>query len=196
MKLKTAGYVIIVVLIVIAAYFFLSNTKSSANPALENSTAVQDARQLYALLSDGSVDVVGVTEESGLLRVLMRVRTQASDQLQEIFVTKDGRFITDKMLDTKDYRVRLENEKGFATCLQQSGLRVFGVPGDVNTQAQLLVLGQFSSRVFIDCSGANLQACRQLGVENVPTIFFNNTLIEGLRDITFFESATGCRLAR
>ena len=62
------------------------------------------------------------------------------------------------------------------------------------TLSQLEILGNFAYKVYVDCLGANLELCQQLGIEQVPTIFYSDMIYTGTKDLQWFEDTTGCRM--
>jgi hypothetical protein len=157
--------------------------------------AVDKVVKVYQLLSEGKVEPMKVTEDGGLYRVVLRITTANGDNLQEVYVSKDGSIITDKILRTEDYQAKLEREKGFADCLKSKQLLVFGQSNEQNTLTQLTTLGNFGYKVFVDCTGANLQVCQQLGIQQIPLILYENKTYTGVHDLSWFEQTTGCSMA-
>jgi hypothetical protein len=157
--------------------------------------AMDKVVKVYELLSEGKVEVMKTTEESGLYRVVLRVTTANGDSLQEVYVSKDGSIITDKVIRTDDYQVRLEKEKAFADCLKEKKLLVFGQSNEQNTVNQLMILGNYGYKVYVDCTGANLQACQQLGITQIPTIALESKVYTGVHDLAWFEQTTGCNMS-
>ncbi len=162
--------------------------------AFGGSGAMTKVQNVYELLSEGNVEILKVDEQSGLYKVLMRVKTANSDNLQEVYVTKDGSLITDKIIVTDDYKVRLEKEKAFAECLKEKGVLIFGQSTETNTLSQLNVLGNYAYKVYVDCIGTNLEVCQQLGVTEVPTIVVGNSSVTGVHTLDWFEQMTGCAM--
>lgn len=162
--------------------------------AFGGSGAVTKVQDVYELLSEGDVEILKMEEESGLYKVLMRVKTENTDNLQEVYITKDGSLITDKIIVTEDYRVELERERTFADCLKEKGVLIFGQSTEPNTLSQLNVLGNYAYKVYVDCIGTNLEVCQQLGVTEVPTIVMGNSSVTGVHSLEWFEQISGCTM--
>ncbi|MCK4496994.1 MAG: hypothetical protein KAU24_02300 [Candidatus Aenigmarchaeota archaeon] len=189
MSKREIGYIVIIlVLVVVIAAMFLQNVliTGSQQQALDKLTAV------YELISEAEVEVLSVEEVSGVYKVLLRLRGTLGDTLEEVYVTKDGSLITDRIIDTEDYKTRLESQKAFAECLKEKNLLVFGQSNEPNTIQQLQILGSFSYKIYMDCVGAQLEACQQLGIEQIPSVVYDGKSYAGVKNIDWFESLTGC----
>ncbi|UCD07751.1 MAG: hypothetical protein JSW41_02145 [Candidatus Aenigmatarchaeota archaeon] len=189
MPKREIGYiVVIVILLVVIAVMFLQNVviTGSQQQALDKLTAV------YELISEADVEVLSVEEVSGVYKVLLRLKGTMGDTLEEVYVTKDGSLITAKIIDTEDYKTRLEDQKAFAECLKGKNLLVFGQSNEPNTIQQLQILGSFSYKIYVDCVGAQLEACQQLGIEQIPSVVYDGKIYTGVKNIDWFESLTGC----
>jgi hypothetical protein len=182
--------IVIVVLIIVIASMLLQSaiTTGSQQQALEK------LKDVYELITEADVEVLSVEEASGVYRVMLMLRGNLGEQVEEVYVTKDGNLITDTVIDTEGYRTRLESEKAFIECMQGKRLLVFGQSNEPNTIQQLQILGNFAYKIYIDCVGANLQACQQLGIEQIPTVIYEGRNYTGIMPINWFESLTGCKL--
>jgi hypothetical protein len=175
MAKREIGYiVVIVILLVVIAVMFLQNVviTGSQQQALDKLTAV------YELISEAEVEVLSVEEVSGVYKVLLRLKGTMGDTLEEVYITKDGSLITDKIIDTEDYKTILENQKAFAECLKEKNLLLFGQSNEPNTIQQLQIL----------------EACQQLGIEQIPSVVYDSKIYTGVKNIDWFESLTGCQL--
>lgn len=187
-KRETGYIVVIVILVIVIAAMFLQNVMitGSQQQALDKLTDV------YELITEAEVEVLSVEEVSGVYKVLLRLKGTLGDTLEEIYVTKDGSLITDKIIDTEDYKTRLENQKAFTECLKDKNLLVFGQSNEPNTIQQLQILGSFSYKIYVDCVGAQLEACQQLGIQEIPSFVYDGKIYTGVKTIDWFESLTGC----
>ena len=139
------------------------------------------------------MEILSVKEESGIYRILIKTTdAKGAINAQEVFITKDGKLITDKFLPAADYKTSLQNDKDFLDCLYGKGVRVLGLSDNNYTLMQLNALGNFWYKIYIDCAGNNLQACQQLGVKNIPSVLYNQTIYEGAKSLNWFENVTGC----
>lgn len=184
--------VIILVLAAILAFSFLQNTliSSSQQKVLEN------IGEAYELLTESDVEVLNVKDEGYLYRILLRLKITGGDVLREVYATKDGRFYSEagNVIEVSGFMDMLSKEKGFAECLGSKGFIVFGQKSEPSTLQQLLEIGNFANRVYVDCVGANLQACQQLGIQQIPTIVYNRMNYTGVKTRGWIESLTGCKV--
>lgn len=180
--------VIAILAIVIAAMFLQSFLVTGSQQQ-----AISKLKDVYGLITEAEVDVLSVEEVSGMYKVLLRLKGTTGDSIEEVYVTKDGNLITDKIIITEDYKTNLEKQKAFVDCLKEKNLLIFGQSNEPNTVQQLQILGSFSYKIYVDCLGANLEACQQLGIEQIPSVVYGGKIYTGTRDISFFESLTGCQ---
>jgi hypothetical protein len=190
LKRESAYLLVIAVLAVIIASLLLQNFLVQGS----QQQAVDRVKDVYELITENEVEVLTVKEESGLYRILMKVKGTEGDSVQEIYATKDGNLITDKIINTENYKTNLESQKNFIECMKDKKLLIFGQSNEPNTIQQIQLLGNFAYKVYVDCLGANLQVCQQMGIEQIPTIIYEQKSYTGVKTIEWFESLTGCKL--
>jgi hypothetical protein len=189
MSRREIGYVVvIVVLVATIAFFFLQDTLVTGS----QSQAVGMVTDVYGLVTESDVEVLSVEEISGMYKLLLRLKGPQGDTLQEVYVSQDGSLITDKIIITEDYKTSLESQKAFVECLQEKQVLIFGQSNEPNTIQQLQVLGNFAYKIYVDCLGAQLEACQQLGIQAIPSVVYEGKIYQGAQNIDFFESLTGC----
>lgn len=181
---------VILVLVVILAFMFLQNTLLAGS----QKQVVDSVESVYELLTDSDAEVLSVNDEGYVYKVLLRLKLVGGDVLREIYATKDGRFFSEagNVIEVSSFMERLSREKDFAECLKTKGFIVFGQKSEPNTLQQLLEIGNFANRVYVDCVGANLEACVQLGISEIPTIVYNQMNYTGVKTRAWVESLTGC----
>lgn len=181
---------IIVVLIVIIGFMFLQNTLITGS----QKQVTDSIESLYETLTESDVEVLTVKDEGYVYNILLRLKLPGGDALREVYATKDGKFFSESgnFMEVSDIMARLEKENNFAECLRTKGFLVFGQKSEPNTAQQLLEIGNFANKIYVDCVGANLEACVQLGVQEIPTIVYNQMNYTGLRQRAWIESLTGC----
>lgn len=181
---------IILVLAVMLAFMFLQNTliAGSQRQVLENVESV------YEMLTESDVEVLNVKDEGYVYKAILRLKLVGGDVLREVYVTKDGKFLSEagNVLEVSVLTERLEKEKGFAECLREKGMIVFGQRSEPNTLQQLLLIGNFANNIYVDCVGANLQACQQLGIQEIPSIVYQDKIYTGVKTVEWIGSLTGC----
>ncbi len=150
---------------------------------------------VYRNLTESDVEIVQVKDEGYLYRILLRLRLPEGDALREVYSTKDGRFFSEagNVIELSSFVPRLEGEKRFAECLRAKEFFVLGQKSQPETVQQLLVIGNFANKVFVECSGANLQACLQIGISEIPTVLYDKMNYTGVKDRAWIEDLTGCK---
>lgn len=189
MSRRETGYIVVIVVLVAAiAFFFLQDTLITGS----QNQAVGMVTDVYGLITESDVEVLSVEEMSGMYKVLLRLKGPQGDILQEVYVSQDGSLITENIIITEDYKTSLENQKAFMGCLQEKQVLIFGQSNEPNTIQQLQVLGNFAYKIYVDCLGAQLEACQQLGIEAIPSIVYEGKIYQGAKNVDWFESLTGC----
>lgn len=180
-------------IIILIAFLAFTVTQNSMDTGARQ-VVKEDLKRVYGLLTGNDVEVLTLTDEGNVYKILLRLKLPGGDVLREVYTTKDGRFFAeaDNVFEVSKFLENLEREKEFAECLDEKGLLVFGRSNEPNTVQQLLVIGNFAKKVYVDCAGANLQACQQLGVEKIPTIVYNNKSYAGLKPRNWLINLTGC----
>lgn len=179
----------VIIIVILLGIFLVANSKNRIT-----GHSVTEIVSIYKLLTENEVEVLSVKEESGLSKVIIGIKNaQGNINPQQIYITNDGKFITDKIINLEDYKKRLNNEKNFTNCLRDKGLVIVGQSTNLETMRQLNTLGAFSNRVYFDCVGDNLQKCIDIGITTIPTIIYSGQNFSGVKDLAFFEGLTGCR---
>ncbi len=185
---------IIVVLVLIVAYVGTQSGQYGLDVA-EKASASAIVEELYELQYESDAEILSVSDQNGLYKVIVRFTDFAGQSAtQDVFVTKDGELLTDRLIITENYKNALANQKSFAECLADTGLRILGKTDDTATLQQLDVLGTYAYKVFVSCDGPSEQACIDLGVQRYPTTVYNNTGFDNLYNPQFFAELTGCEL--
>jgi hypothetical protein len=182
--------VLILVLAVALAFSFIQNNfvVSSQNEAVEN------VKDVYELLTESEVEVLKVDDVGSLYNVLLRMKLSTGDMLTEVFASKDGKYFSEaaNVIESAGFAERLTREKDFAECLFGKKLLVFGVSNEQNTAQQLLEIGNFATKIYVDCVGTNLQICQQVGIQTIPTIVYEGRNYTGPVTRNWISDLTGC----
>ncbi len=189
---STLGYkaaVVVLVLVIIGLLIF--NPFAAAGG--DRAKAEESVKELYKVITGSDAEILKTTEQNGVYKMAVRFKnTNGQDTVQDVFVTKDGMFFTDRLLELQAQKSLLINQSAFSQCLFDRQVRVFGLSTDAVTQAQLQALGAFSGRLYVDCGGQNLATCQQLNITQVPVIYSNGTLLQGPLNLQWFEQNAGC----
>ncbi len=185
---------IILVLVVIVAYLFVQSNQNLQDMSGQQNAA-NTVKDIYDLQYETDSEILSSVETSGVYKVVIRF-TDFSGQrtTQDVFITKDGKLITDRFVIADNYRSALRNQKSFIECLLGRNLRILGQSNDTATLQQFNVLGTYSYKLFVSCNDANEQACRDLGVTRYPTTIYNNTGYANIYPAAFFSQLAGCTL--
>jgi len=187
------GVVIIVIVIVAAAVavVFLNSSETQGDEAKVR----ENVQDVYELLTDQNVEILAVEYQNGLYKVIIQTMDiQGNPETQILFVSKDGKLLTDRMVDLESYKTGLQTEKNFIDCLFDSGVRVVGLSNNTGSALQVQSLGNFGYKLYFDCGEENLQICQDIGVQTVPSVIYNNTIYEGLKEPQWFVDTVGCTI--
>lgn len=182
---------VILVLAVILAFMSLQTTLFTG----PQQKVLEDIEGVYKLLTESDVEVLSANDEGYLYKMLLRMKLAEGDVLREVYATKDGKFFSEaaNVIEVSTFMEMLEKERDFSECLRTKGLLVFGQRSEPNTVQQLLVIGNFANRIYVDCVGANLQACQQLGIQEIPSVVYQDNIYTGVKPLEWLENLTGCK---
>ena len=165
-------------------------------------SAGENVKTLYALANPGAeFEILSANEESGMYKIALKVTTASGVSFKEVYVTKDGKLLSEGMVMVEKSIEDVSAAKNFVDCLYDSGVRIYGVlDQDVSAEAasmtsmQLQLLGMYSGKLYMSCDGQFLQGCVDLGLQQVPSVVYDNTAYNGVKDIAWLEQTTGCKL--
>lgn len=133
------------------------------------------------------------TEEAGeFYEVQVR---DSQDNLLTYYVSKDGKTFTQNMQNIDSIRQRGEALIDFRNCLSNSGTIMFGNGTQRATQLQVQRLGgaNIVAPIYRDVNNETiLSTAAQLGVQQVPAFYRNQTAIQGVQTLQTVEQFTGC----
>ena len=183
---------IIAVLLLILIYLFAQSNQNLQDISGQQAAA-NAVKDIYDLQYETNSEVLSTVEMNGVYKVVVRFADFSGQRVtQDVYITKDGRLLTDRFIVTADYRTALQNQKTFIECLSGANLRILGQSNDTATLQQFNVLGTYSYKLFVSCDAANEQSCRDLGVARYPTTIYNNTGYANIYAPAFFSQLTGC----
>lgn len=147
--------------------------------------------EVYGLISGKTIDVIEVRNDPHLWRVVFRTRgSEAREQV--VYVTRDGRYLIESIIDLPRRRDQLINDKRFATCLKSRGVHLFVDPKMPETRKQLEALGSFSKSLVINCAVAP-ENCKKLGVTSLPSVAMGSRMTPGFQTRAWVETLSGCK---
>lgn len=187
---KKLSATIAVLAIAVLSFFVYSQYQTS----IETNSIKTNLKSLYELANPTiQAEVAAVNEESGLYKVLIKSTSSAGVNYVEVWVTKDGRLLTQNVIFVKESVAQMTNMKSFVDCLDSKGLKIYGISNHTATLLQLNLLGTYSPKLFVPCDGNLVQNCISAGVEEVPSVVFQKQVYAGMKQIDFLQNITGCK---
>jgi len=154
-------------------------------------------KRLYELANPGlTIELVDVLDEGSMYRVLLKTRGSKGVNYIEVYVTKDGKFLTEGVIFVKESIEQIQKLKDFVDCLENKGVKIYGLSNHTATLLQLNLLGRYSTKLYVSCDGDNLQSCINAGVTQVPSVVINGKVEPGVKTIEWFERQTGCKFEK
>lgn len=160
--------------------------------SVDETAARRKVAEVYGLLTDATVDVISVEDLGLSYKAIFRLRDREGTPDQTCYLSKDGEWITDQLLNVADYTERLRREKRFAECLADKGFRAFVAPGDPTSQKVVDAVGAYAHRVAVDCR-SNPTSCQNLNIELLPTLVLGEVSAAGAKDRAWIENLSGCK---
>lgn len=151
----------------------------------------------YRIANPGSdIEVINIQETDGLYKIFLKT---GPGSYQTVWVSKNGRLLTENMAKLQNLRERLKNRKDFLSCLKDRGVKIYGALKTNNTQIQrttrlqIQLLGgmDFLDEIYQDCSD-DLQACVQQGVTTLPSVKYKEEFYGGVKQYQWFEENVNC----
>jgi len=169
---------------------------------LSRSKIEKDIVKLYELANPGTmISVESVKDMGDIYRVLLKVVSNRGTNYQEVFVTKDGKYLTTSIIFVKESIKSISSLKNFVECLNSKGVRIYGITNSTQspqgasaTLLQLNILGRYSIQLYVPCDGQFVNNCLNAGVTQVPSVVYKGKVYSGVYSIPWFENLTGCKL--
>jgi len=179
-------------LLVVLALFVLGFISFSFS--LPKGEVSKKIKSLYELANPGtSVEVLTLTEESGLYKALVRATGAGGVNYGEVYVTKDGKLLTQNVIFVEQSIEQISKLKDFVDCLDEKGVKIYGISNHTATLLQLNVFGVYSTKIYVLCDGDLVQNCLAANVTQVPSITFAGRVEPGIKSLQWFEQVTGCK---
>ncbi|MEM5871720.1 MAG: hypothetical protein QW051_02495 [Candidatus Aenigmatarchaeota archaeon] len=189
---KDLIYILIIIILCIGLVYsiFQTTIKTSSQKQVFDSI-----KSVYEKLTESEVEVLSSSDEGNLYKLLLRLKLPTGDVLREVYITKDASYISEaqNVFKVSDLSERLDRERNFTECLRSRNFIVFGQSSEPNTIQQLLIIGNYAKKIYVDCVDANLQVCQQLNITQVPTMFYQGKTYVGVKTREWIESLTGCK---
>jgi hypothetical protein len=154
----------------------------------------KEVKKLYELANPGAqIEIVTTLEESGLYKIVLKSTGPTGITYREAYVTKDGKLLTENVILVKESTKQIQMFKDFVDCLDEKGVKIYGLNNSTATLLQLNILGRYSGKLYVSCDGANLQTCLNAGIQQIPSVVYNNDIYPGVKTIDWFAQQTGCK---
>jgi len=172
------------------------------SPILRKSEIKKTVKKLYeSVYPESSVEIIGMNDEGHLYRLLLKIITSRSSSYLEVYITKDGKFLSESgnMVSVKEYLNKMEKLKNFVECLFNKNVRIFGATNtsipEINaaTQLQLDMLGKYAAKIYVSCDGDMLQQCINIGLTSLPAVVYQNKAYYGVFTPELISNITGCK---
>ena len=145
---------------------------------------------------EAELELLDVRYENGLYRVLI---SAGQNTHFEVYATDDGEYITDSVIDRREYHTMLESRTEFMECLRDEEVQVFGALDANNTevayltQVQLQQLGNLVGveDLYQDCS-QRMEECAEIGVTTLPSLVHGQEVYSGIHSLEQVNEITGC----
>lgn len=160
-------------------------SKQQASQELVSTLEAQSGQQL---------EVVNVRSENGLYRIDI---SDSQNQLNTYYVTKNGRMASESMSNLQQLRQTIDIQKRFVGCLSDRDATLYGNSSQQETLIQIQALGgeNIVSPIYKDVRNQEiLQEATQRGVRRVPSIYYNESVLSGVKEINQISQFAGCQL--
>lgn len=140
------------------------------------------------------VDLVpmSVRRDGEVLSVAVATRG-SKPAVDQLITTKDGLVLLENALDLDREIEILGNDRRFAGCLLDAGVRLFIDGRKGVDRKQAAVIGRFSNTLVVNCAGAGKAECAKQKITKTPTWMLGTVKVEGGRARAWLEAATTCK---
>ncbi|MEM0324400.1 MAG: hypothetical protein QXW35_00670 [Candidatus Aenigmatarchaeota archaeon] len=160
-----------------------------------------EVKKFYELLVPNSiVSVESIKKDGEMYKVLVKLILNDNVNYIEAWVSRDSSILVEGVIYLKDSVKTLERYKNFVECLNNKGVKIYGLLDSQNypdaallTSRQLNLLGRYSYLIFVSCDGDMMQVCIDSGITQFPAIVYNDKVYFGVNDIDWFSNLTGCK---
>ncbi len=142
--------------------------------------------------SHGPLEVRDIGLESGVIRARV-VPQSPSTKAFEVRITRDLRLLFPVAQDPSAVLQTASADREFGACLRAKGLRVYGDPGQSQTQRQMAELGAHGQQVLLNCAAAPGD-CTLLGQTSLPVVQYGAQRVASFVPRAVISQWTGCKL--
>lgn len=162
---------------------------AAALSADERIRAGQLLQKLY-VGSHGPLEVRDIGLESGVIRARV-VPQSSSTGAFDVRITRDLRWLFPVAQEPAAVLQAAAADRAFGDCLRAKGLRVYGDPGQGQTQRQMAELGSHAQSVLRNCAASPAE-CVELGKTSLPVVQFATQRVASFVPRAVIAQWTGC----
>ena len=159
---------------------------------ISSKKAGETIKELYSLISDKDIHIVKVLEVGYYYRVTFETISNGKTVQKTVFLTRDGQYLTEEVTEINEKYNELTNQKRFANCLLDKGVRVLVHPENAESQKMIIPLGRFADKIIINCA-TSMENCANLGAQSLPAVLYKEKVYNGLKSREWLETLTGCK---
>lgn len=142
--------------------------------------------------SHGPLEVRDIGLESGVIRARVAPLSPGTKAF-DVHVTRDLRLLFPVAQDPNAVLQAAAADREFGACLRAKGLRVYGDPGQSQTQRQMAELGAHAQQVLLNCA-ATPADCTVLGQTSLPVVQYGAQRVASFVPRAVIGQWTGCKL--
>ncbi|MDY6777543.1 MAG: hypothetical protein SVU32_02665 [Candidatus Nanohaloarchaea archaeon] len=126
---------------------------------------------------------------------LYKVIVSSGSNMQELYVTKDGKHLVQNPVNIQDFITRVEQRKQFLDCLRNNSVQIVGRTDLNATRMQLQLLGgaQGMNGIYVEASNQTIRTLLRNNVTHLPVTVHNGQFYEGVKRPSFYEQLVGCQ---
>lgn len=164
---------------------------------MDNVSGQQAAQQLETTLeaqSGQQLELVSIETQNGFYKVDLK---NQDNQLTTYYITQDGQMVTQEssLSNMNQLTATVAAQQQFMNCLSNRNVTFYGNASQQATLAQIQVLGgqYLASPIYQDVNNQQvLRQTAQRGVKQVPSLYYNGSVLAGANSINQISQFTGC----
>ena len=125
---------------------------------------------------------------------LYKVILNDGNQLQKLYVTADGYYMTQNPVNISEYRSEVGRRTDFIECLEKKQVRIYSDSERNATLQQFRVFGgtRGLENIYTELNNQTKNYFVEKGVKKIPVTVYNGTIYEGVKTREFFTDEIGC----
>ena len=164
----------------------------------ENVDGMAAATQLERTLeaqSGQQLEIVNVKDQNSMYKVDLK---DQQNQLTTYYITKNGQLTvrSDSVSNLNQLTLTVVAQQQFTNCLASKNVTLYGNASQRATAVQMQALGgqHLASPIYRDVNSQGiLQQAVERGVQNVPSFYYDESVLSGLNNVNQISQFTGCQ---